>query len=979
VKPLKIEFAAFGSYPGEVEVDFAALSARGLFVISGDTGTGKTTVFDAISFALFGDMPLKPADDIRSHHADAGTRTYARFTFEAGGVVYVAEQTPKYERPKKSGAGTTIERASARLDKIDGNQVTNLSSGVREVASYITDLIGLDAEQFKRVMVLPQGEVQRFLLDKSTDRETLLRQLFGGAVFEAITRALKNQRDEAEAKVREVENQITELFGLSAEMIRNACDELGVERSDEGDELDWTAVRAHLTTLQEPATELENRATAARETADDATRRATEAEAAATRYDSASQHREKLKTLAENEASVRTAAEAARHSVAARPVNEATERCTEAKEAEVSAVAVAEAALAELRSEGEAVDLDFADPSLIEVTTAIEGAKSALAAQRKALGDHGAAQTAAAQAEAAFADHTTSVESTEAERKKVRLDIKGVELQLEALSDIPLDTAALETECENLEAALVHIKRRDGLLADQRGALDAEYAKELLVSETMLGYLQSEAPRMAAQLVAGEPCRVCGSTEHPNPAVADDGRDVVGHGDVQAVQKELSEAQTRRRAIEADLAAVKAALGPDVESDAADVATRLEAAAKVRDEVAAKIERRSELISERTTGEERLTALANALATLSGAEAGLQKSVAETARRVEETAAAAAGIDAATLEERDDAIAKLGELRDHHQEAVEKQAAAITNREKADELAAGALAASSFGSVAEAQAALLDSADERKALDAEEAHQTAVAAANSALKTLEEQGVPERRPDAEVLTSTASEAKAIASALEERRTKVQQALRAARKASGEYDEIQKNSAPLRDRAAAARRAHAVCQGSTDVNLLRWVLGQQLDHVAAVASQHLRRMSNGRYTIRRDDNARVLGGKGLDLTIDDAHTGRDRSPTSLSGGEQFQASLALALGLADVVSRTGSARSHSPKALFIDEGFGSLDQQALDDAIDTLHGLQEQGRMVGVITHVEAMKERLHPGIVVERRADGRGSKLIVNP
>jgi exonuclease SbcC len=139
------------------------------------------------------------------------------------------------------------------------------------------------------------------------------------------------------------------------------------------------------------------------------------------------------------------------------------------------------------------------------------------------------------------------------------------------------------------------------------------------------------------------------------------------------------------------------------------------------------------------------------------------------------------------------------------------------------------------------------------------------------------------------------------------------------------------------------------------------------------------MTNGRYTIRRAGDKKGGGKKGLDLTVEDAHTGRNRVPASLSGGEQFQASLALALGLADVLSRAGSTRSHGPEALFIDEGFGSLDQAALDEAIGTLHGLQEQGRMVGVITHVEAMKERLHPGIVVKRRADGRGSELTVNP
>ena len=176
MKPLKVEFAAFGSYPGTVEVDFTALASRGLFVISGDTGTGKTTVFDAMSFALFGKMPLKPNDDIRSHHADASTKTYAQFTFEAGGAVYVARQTPTYERPSLRGGGTTIERRTVSLSRIDGDLVTTLATSVKDVAAYINDLIGLNAEQFQRVMVLPQGEVQRFLLDDSKDLAPSLRR-----------------------------------------------------------------------------------------------------------------------------------------------------------------------------------------------------------------------------------------------------------------------------------------------------------------------------------------------------------------------------------------------------------------------------------------------------------------------------------------------------------------------------------------------------------------------------------------------------------------------------------------------------------------------------------------------------------------------------------------------------------------------------------------------------------------------------------
>jgi exonuclease SbcC len=197
-----------------------------------------------------------------------------------------------------------------------------------------------------------------------------------------------------------------------------------------------------------------------------------------------------------------------------------------------------------------------------------------------------------------------------------------------------------------------------------------------------------------------------------------------------------------------------------------------------------------------------------------------------------------------------------------------------------------------------------------------------------------------------------------------------------------YDRVGASSEDLRRRAHLTDRAQLVCRGQvgSKVSLSRWVLGRELDRVVAAASVHLAQMTSGRYTLRRVVEA--SGGRsaqGLELEVLDAHTGRPRSPRTLSGGEQFQASLALALGLADVVSRGGTGSGRRIEALFVDEGFGSLDPRALDDAIETLHQLHASGRMVGAITHVEAMKERLHPGIVVTRLPDGKGSTLRVNP
>lgn len=979
MKPLKIEFAAFGPYPGAVEVDFSALSARGLFVISGDTGTGKTTVFDAMSFALFGKMPLKPADDIRSHHADPGIHTYARFAFEAGGVVYIAEQSPKYDRPKKVGSGTTTENRTASLKRIDGNQPTTLASGTQDVSDYINNLIGLNADQFQRVMVLPQGEVQRFLLDKSSDRETLLRQLFGGDVFEAITQELKKQSDETATAVGEVEHRIRELVGIAAGMIKQAQGEFELEALDEAEQRDREQLGQELDALRKPAQALAAEATAARAIANSATATATTTVDAADRYDRANGYQEKLKDLSEREPTVNTAAAAARQSAAARPVTDADGVRAAAKEAEVVAVAASEAVFGELRSAAQQLKISFADPSPVNVATAIEQAKSTAAVQRTALDEYRSAKAAAEGAAEKFAEWKQNVETNEAETGNLQAEIERLDEELRAFAEMSLDTDALDAARRDLTKVLATIERRDGLQAELRRAVTAERSAEDLVKETMRAYLQSEAPRMAAELKAGEPCHVCGSTQHPRPAEHADGDQVVGHDDVLKTQEQLQRTQATRSRFDADLAAVLTSLGSDAESDAAAVETRVEAAQGAFASAVNAIERRNETLSKRAKCDERRVQLMTDAAQLSGAKEGLQQGVKDTTERLKAATTGAAGIDATILEANDTVIAKLGELCDRYQETDEKRVSSTTTRTDADKEFAGVLASSMFTTIADAQQALLDVTVERAALDAEANHREETTNARTSLETLVEQGVPETRPDTEALANAAAEADGMARALEERHTRVEQSLGTATEAIKDYDTTQMASAALRERASAARLAHAVCHGSHDVNLLRWVLGQQLDQVAAVASVHLRQMSNGRYTIRRDDDEGGRGAKGLDLTIDDAHTGRDRSPSSLSGGEQFQASLSLALGLADVVSRAGSARSHTPEALFIDEGFGSLDQRSLDDAIDTLYGLQEQGRMVGVITHVEAMKERLHPGIVVERHADGRGSKLTVNP
>ena len=302
-------------------------------------------------------------------------------------------------------------------------------------------------------------------------------------------------------------------------------------------------------------------------------------------------------------------------------------------------------------------------------------------------------------------------------------------------------------------------------------------------------------------------------------------------------------------------------------------------------------------------------------------------------------------------------------------EQVQRSTATASERER--QLAA-ALETSGMPDVELAQAMLLDADLEARYRQRYTEWNDEMVTRTAMLEQLRQQGVPERRPDTATLAAGASAAAAEAVGARSGFTTVADAAQRASSSLDAAESMLGQSADLRQQRDTARRVFDTCNGKGKVvGLERWVLGHELGRVVAAASVHLAVMSNHRYRLDR--------AAGLELEVFDSHTGRARSTASLSGGEQFQASLSLALGLADVVSHGGSASGKQFEALFVDEGFGSLDHEALSQAIDALEQIQEGGRMVGAITHVEEMKQRLHQGIVVRRRADGSGSTLTVNP
>ena len=981
MRPIKIEFSAFGSFPDEVTVDFESLRERGLFLVTGDTGTGKTTIFDAMSYALFDKMPMKDASDIRSHHAVADRRTWVRFTFLLDGVTYCAERHPTQMRPAKRGGGIAQESAGATLVSMNDDGGTSpVESGARKVSAKCAELIGLDENQFQRVMLLAQGAVNRFLVDDSANREQLLATLFGGDLYDRVTEHLKTESSRLSKECEAVDNRINHFV----ENLRSHLDTVleGTEKSDHDlSELDRDGLEVLHESSAELREELARSAKAAREESTIANQQLAKATDELNRFLRAEEITESLAELAAREESVRATTLAGRASQTARPVIAAHLSADRAIRDETEA----QSRLGELRKQlvaaGEPAALTIDVTSALAISNAINSHRRDLDKDEQLIALTDQLKSKLTDLEKRAGDTALNIETQTAKRMQIDNDMVAENERLQQLRSLVSDQQTLEIEADRLAEALTILSEKDRLAAvvAQLSAtarnVDEEY------NELIRRFVATEAPRLASALENGVPCPVCGSEEHPHPAESIDG-EPVEFAQVETLKAKKAAAFDELDRRKNELQLIREKLGDQADSEAQVIRELLTAAEQARDEnrtrnlQISEVENRLQELQTALKGIEVL--LAELATTLRSEEEALERARAEAS----DASAQSAYIDRDAISQKRRCIESLERASEHADEmfsAVTRVAEKVKERASVrDE----ALAASAFTTIEEAQSALMDETAEAEAADALANWQSEKAKLEAELAAYNEQGVPEERPDVDAISKHANEMEHEAEKLAARNTTVSDASANFVNTLAGLDTEVKGSEDLRRQAAIAMRAAKVCDGKSGVriNLQRWILGRELERVTVAATVHLRSMTSSRYGIQRVSEAKD-GRKafGLDLEILDAHTGRARSPKSLSGGEQFQASLALALGLADVVSQGGSGSGHRIEALFIDEGFGSLDPRALDDAIETLHQLQSTGRTIGAITHVEAMKERLHPGIVVERHPSGKGSILTVHP
>ncbi len=916
MRPLKLLMRAFGPYHGEQEVDFTTFEEAPLFLVHGETGSGKSMLLDAICFALFGRAsgPEREAGQLRSQQAEDATLTEVRLDFRLGGEHYRVIRRPTQRRRKKRGEGFTTEDAHAELWRRtpgmpEEEEGVLLAEKVGDVNAKVEDLLGLTAEQFRQVIVLPQGRFRDLLTASSTQRQEILQRLFDTEIYARLEAALKE-------RARAGKERLERLRERNAALLQRH----GLEEAD--DEVAKAALQERLSEIEK---ELEKTTS------------------------TLSENEEKLKYVSEL-LQAREAEET--HTATLVQAQEALRMATEtARQAETT--------LAEARRKAEKIHSLTAEEERLKAALKDATALAVLAKEVKEREEAlTAARRAAEEAEAVAEKHATDLrvagERLEAARERAAPE-KALALELKQLQDALAQRAALEEAGRTVMQAQETLKERQ---AERKHAERALEEAERAVDAIQARLRQAHAVMLARTLEPGRPCPVCGSTEHPAPAGKEAG-DAPGEAEIAAAEEALAQA---RAALE---------MTRQAETEAARAVSAAEARLQALRQTLALPDRTPEELAEKARAAERALEEARAAAAeaekLERAVETLKFRQEELTRSLEERRASVSSAEHELARARGGLEQLLERVPEEMRspEVVEARLRDVRGRRAALEETLRQ-AEERHGKAAEALAAA-----QARLHDAEKARAKAEAAAEKALRRYLEAGLPQEESMPERLRDRQAELRAAIEQLREVRGRLDERRKGLRDTLAALAELAQERAALEHEHALVHGLSALASGDNParMTLQRYVLAALLDEVLAAANHRLRVMSQGRYELRR----RALPGDlrragGLDLDVLDAWSGEARPVQTLSGGESFLAALALALGLADVVQAgAGGVRMET---LFIDEGFGSLDAEALDHAIEALVNLRAKGRLIGIISHVPELRERIPAQLRVRKGRNG---------
>ena len=917
MRPLRLTLSAFGPYAAETTLELEKLGKGGLYLVTGDTGAGKTTLFDAITYALYDHSSggVREGAMLRSQYADPKTPTFVELEFEVNGARYTVRRNPEYPRPKARGEGFTTEKADATLTYADGRPPVTKA---RDVNAAVLDILGLDYNQFCQIAMIAQGQFTKLLNASTEERSRIFRKLFRTQRYAKLQDRLQ---EEASRLNQQRLAQNTQLDSLLA----------GLQVAPDDPDADALAA---LCAQTEPATaltlleELLQRQQAAQEAA------------AASLADTEA----RLDAIQQQLGAARQAAQLARQ-------------------------------LAEQQAALDAARLDALTGQVTQARTALTAYDEldALCREQKQ------AQDAAQLTGALAAKRRTQLEALDA-------SLAAADTALAVLVDAPTRQLALQNQAAQLEARCTALDALAQRLADSqkqarqaRRAQDAYRAAAARQDEARArrdaldrAFLDAQAGLLAQELTEGAPCPVCGSTHHPARAILP-----------RTAPTQVQVEQARQAAEEADRAAQTASAAAQSALAAADEARRslrrdaeallpeLFAAPEGKPPVQLTFALMNTVLSEETAALQ--AARTDCMASLRQAGADCQRKAQLEADRQAHTRQRPA------LEQQVQEADRTAAAQSARVQALEQQ---VLAKQKALPYPQRAQAQAALDLLEADRTALRAGMEQAEAaLRTAQQNYTAAKAAVDALRS--QQAAAQSSAPAqplETLREAAAELTAARDAARGQEKQLAARLLPNRRIAEQYRTAAAQHAALEQRVqwvgALAATAGGTLTSKQKIKLEAYIQMDYLDRILRHANLRLMQMTDAQYELERIGAENQRSQSGLDLGVIDHYNGTRRSVKTLSGGESFKASLALALGLSDEVqSSAGGIRLDT---LFLDEGFGSLDEESLEQAIRVLAGLTEGDRLVGIISHVGALKDRIDRQVVVHKnRTGGSTVELVV--
>ncbi|MGR5446715.1 AAA family ATPase [Vibrio jasicida] len=1000
MKPIKLTMQAFGPFAQTETIEFDKLGTNPLFLINGPTGSGKTSILDAICFALYGETTGNERQGIqmRCDMAAPTLLTEVTLEFSLHGKSYRVIRSPEQEAPKARGEGMTVRKHTAALYEITDEEKL-ITSKTTQVKTEVTNIIGLNETQFRQVMVLPQGKFRELLLATSKEREEIFGQLFQTDIYKKIEYALKDKASAISKAKDEFDNQIRgalQVAGVSSEAELTEQREAlssqfeSVQKQEQEALAQLNAVKTELQKAEALSNEFKKR-----EQAEIALKR----------------HLEQSDAVSSRQLQLDNAKKASKVELPYVTLQNASKQTQELEQkvAKLSqdltvandAVKSKEGALQTAKEQAAQL------PKLTEQQYQLEGMKGKLVEKSELEKAINAGLTQKSEFEATLKKYIALKEKLTLEAQQGQKSLDQARVDVASIGSVEAEIKQqqrLMQDLQKLTGLNQELAKLDALTPSKQALVDqakARYVELQRSADTLeLSWHNAQAAVLAHRLQAGEMCPVCGSVEHPQPAqfVGEE----VTKEQVQRARNSEREGQVALNQLSNQLEQHNIAVGQykqqieqlsvELGQNASMDLSALRASMQQLNERLQQLssinlvqleQSVNELNQRCVTGEGKINDLQNQMAANESTIKGNQEQLAKLSASLD------AKYSSLEVLEQDIVVIQkqITELntafesaQNHLQQAVlaktNIESQLTTNQQWLNEALerlntattdwAQALQASAFEDEAQFLASKVDEAEMQVWQQEIEAFKQTQIKLEQTLadlsSTLKDLALPDLEGFNVKLNSVQQSYVEARNQLDSTRSLFERL----EKVRNDIATLHDKNTKLEDEYKVFGTLYDVASGKTGsrISLHRFVLGVLLDDVLIQASQRLSLMSKGRYILaRKTEGFKGAAGRGLDLVVEDSYTGKTRDVATLSGGESFMAALALALGLSDVVqSYSGGIRLDT---LFIDEGFGSLDPESLDLAIQTLVDLQQTGRMIGVISHVSELKEQMAQRIDVE--------------